>query len=505
MDGIQLYNFYFSLLSDNSFDEHDWVKFITDVYADGFVDQFEQSLIIQISKGDRDIDIPDNIRSAAKIILGDQLWTKSKYEMMLRENDIDPESYYHPSSQRNGHGSLLDYLEKTEQGHWQLGFRFYSRKKSLLFNLILPDETGRDEFNLPISSSSNNLSSYVKARLAEDVLVQEFNAADTQEKWDEIDAALVSLSFYYDAVDLGIYDLSERHEKAQDINQIVIEQALESEERVDFRNTEILGKIPEGYIEDLDDAFQILPDYVQAAIHEQLGPIYAFDSSQLYTELLDEEVVSEPQAKTFWVQYNEETNKSDMYLETEGKSESSVVHELGHVITDMIPSYYRHLAWGSFGIGRLFQEKLKAIKHSAEEVFTTRYQADSVLEDFAEAFLIFYTDKISSGYVHTGSIEELRREEPRLYLVLESLDTLLEAHYGDLQNDHAAPMWAAFSETNLARIDEFLEEHPDNWSDEENLARFRDNTLSLDISDEAIIWIAMQESGRIYFTKTYSN
>ena len=249
------------------------------------------------------------------------------------------------------------------------------------------------------------------------------------------------------------------------------------------------GAVSESVRLEIRRILESLPAHLLAAFGRIPVTMTLFDPKEIYPPLLESARLSLPPepALSFGYPYSE-AFRMPFYLDITALQ--ALPHELIHALFGMMPMF---LTEGMNtpesplgGLSRYYAERVARIRYYPEDALTTSYQKANVWEFEAEGLNAFYTSPRVGD--HIGSADEMRREDPLLFLAFLHFDAILKN-----MTDEFPPFWRAFTETARGFAEKYLEETGDQWDSPENLEWFLAHAINLDCDDEIIFWKNLQD------------
>lgn len=476
----------------------DWKDIVEDIYSDGFVDDQESNLLYGISRPDERIRKDYFARAGSPFPLKNEARNFLDYKMFLKDAVIEeylevlPTIMGKPNTPTAVTVELSD-VQDLDWGGIKLTIKLAPQSgREILTTITLPDENNYYPGDFARDFDTDTLSGIIKYKLSEMAVSKAASKAKTDLEKDKFRIIAERLGYFYtetlppldDSTTNAIYTIEDSYSQRV--------AAVAKEASNEMKLAPQMASNIQTTAEVLPEALAAFPDYVQAAFTDLNPTILYFETAEVFPKLLaDGSITESPNASgSFTNSPVKPGDPSVVYMNaTSSNVASNLSHELGHVVQFSLPAEMGLLFDPFYGsIGRLYAERYTAANGLAERGFATTYQANEAADYFAEAFQIFYEKSIIGNSLHTGTLAELMLEDPKLYLLLIQLDTLLKAHHGSDKNEAAPPIWAAFTQTALTQNEIYFKAHEQDWFTPENLDHFRNETLALDISDEIAFW-----------------
>lgn len=481
-------------LSDKNMSDSDWAQLLWDIYNDNYLDAQEQGLLIHVAQnGDSAFYCPPHIAMNAQAWLANP--TKpADFGQILKS--IYPNFFPDDTTSIT---SQVNELTNLDWGGMHLVIGMTKGKTTRNMEIILPNAEGYNEFGNSASLFVYNLWSSLTGEVAQKTLGEAFHAEQNPQKRENLRRALEAFNGWYSS---NVNNVTGAAPSAgPTMPELVEPEATRLAASQGFRQVsgfKINETIDANSQNALKSSLGFLPLYVVRALNDQTGSITFFTPEEVYSNLLQSGKINTPTGTGMsFTSYNVETKKSALFMDhTSPALNENMTHEFGHVLHQAMPQYFLPLfsEQTAAGIGRLYSEHMQNLRKTGnpiEEELATTYSANSAYDNFAEAVGIFYHKTYGSNYFHTATEEELKNEDPKLYLCLVQMDALLKAQYGadgTENNTIPFPYWFAFSETSLARAEAYLESTGIHWNDTAALQLFATETTNVDFSDEDFFW-----------------
>ncbi len=228
--------------------------------------------------------------------------------------------------------------------------------------------------------------------------------------------------------------------------------------------------------ERLESELQYYPEYLLQQLRKGVDVIVVFDPERVYPQMVQgpKRWSLPPPPSLSWTDSSDGWGKIHLLISVKS-SKDALLHEFGHVIG-------HHQEQKECDVTNLNGLETLAMSRRgeyAEDGFPTSYAGSGLNEMFPEALLTFYRGKTLHPF-RAATGEELKREQPALYLMLIQLDAILEAG-AHTMGETIDPEWA-FSRNSLERARSYLQEKGASWDDPTHLEEFRQRTAFIDFS-----------------------
>lgn len=477
------------------------------VYEDGYMDNLEEGFLKAVSERGGGvfggIEVRKDAKDLAAKILQKKIYSRKQYERFANREKISNNPTLHFLSE--GIEARLESLTPLENGGFVLYANLLTAEAPLKIKMDLPDREGDYPGNSCLKTGSEDpLSSSLKKAVALAALQNAYWEKPNQEILEGLDA--LTRVGEESGQNGGEAFRCRKAETSggEDLISLLskrIPRSKESARKTEIRGIEFRGAMNEGIREKIEKALARYPDYVIKAIAHFKPVVQLFDPNVVYPPLIDSGLLLEPPqdnlswtVTTGWVGQllNVRLQKGGIiFLNTRG-IRNGLTHELAHFLLDQVPLDIRILPRESFdgdsssGLRGLYEEAKSRVRHFPEDAFVTPYQAVSEFEYSADGMEVFYRNVLSDR--HTGTREELKKEDPLLYLSFRQMDFLLQRSFGSEPSNNvcnAPPFWVPFTETGIHHAKTYLGEKGAEWDNERNLDIFLSGTLDLDITEEA--------------------
>lgn len=501
MDKLQELRFC-RILFDSEREESAIWQALDTVYADGYVDNHEEALLEGIANnGDDGFPTPESAyvdahtKSIVHELLSQKIFHKAPYQRFREANFVGASS---EPTQSQISAALKD-LQPTPNGAFRITLVICDRGFDKKLDFSLPDKGGQyPDGNY--AGKRNPLDERLQKILASHVLSEAYENAPSDSERRILEQALEAVArmrnvprskeeflgfgnAYCKMADVqgGTFDdvvgkrVEEMAQTTKTIQGIVFKGPF-----TPTLQTQLMQELAQ------------YPDYVVQAWADLKISIFLFDPSVVYPALMEEGILrSAPTKSLSW------TNPEKIYVDM--TNIESIGHELFHALANTLPTYASPLlSWYGAGAGiSLTHEKTKArVVNYPEEVFAAVYEDANVDEHIAVAPDIYYTGRGDSRSI--SSSRELQTEEPEMFLCMEILDEILRQRALSSDKTSILPVWAIYTETVRAFVQNYLKTYGDSWNEEGNLKIFRQSALQLDLTPETDFWKAREKFSAAY-------